>query len=934
MKKSYLNAGLRLATMVLLIVLSFCARAQDCTQWSSNMVGCFPTTINGITVSYSGKTVGPSGGTYCGFSAGPTPCGTVPWTGNVGPGKMTFTFSQPVNNITMALTAFGVISSSVADQVFITTNGGNPSIQNVGGCIGTISGNSITGRVGSAHMVVQFTAPAPFTSLVISEPVTSDPSDPSDAGNGGIDAYICSLSVQPICAAGTTAPSLITNSISNNCPTSTVNLNSLFTGTPPSGSSLVWFTDNAHTNAYSTPTTAAQGTYYAFFYDAANNCYSQGAGPVNATIGNCICTTTPQLSDYNPANICPATTVDLTKLVANNLPSGATLVWFTNSSHTLPAYATPAAATQGTYYANFYDAANNCYGPATVVVNASVNSCICTTQPQLSNYNPANICPANTVDLTKIVANNLPSGATLVWFTNSSHTLPAYATPAAATQGTYYANFYDAANNCYGPATVVVNASVNSCICTTQPQLSNYNPANICPANTVDLTKIVANNLPSGATLVWFTNSNHTLPAYATPAAATQGTYYANFYDAANNCYGPATVVVNATVNNTCICNTQPTLTTTTVNSICASNTVNLNSYVSSSLPSGATLVWFTNSNHALPAYATPTTAGQGSYWAYYYDAANNCYGPASAQLTVAATKPTLSNTNPTIICPATTIDLNSLVVNPVSGYLILWYTNPQGTGSSVFTSSGPGTYYAFYYDQTHNCFGPASDPVTVGYQNCTGPGTCNTNPTVSTTSLQNLCPATTANLTGIASAAPAGSVLEWYSDAKGNNIVTDITKVGAGTYYAVYHQLSPNCWGPNSQGVKVTITNPCPVSPLTVNCGKTQLSPAPVAGTASQGALTISVNVSTPGCYNIAVSGSGMSLANNVTQICVTTTGTQYVVVPVKYDGVTALGTMTFTLNNDNTLSCTADLTKMPKTGICNIWTLDCVPTVGPALK
>jgi hypothetical protein len=57
---------------------------------------------------------------------------------------------------------------------------------------------------------------------------------------------------------------LLSSSVSNVCPATTGNLSSAI-GSAPSGAVIQWFTNNAHTGtAYSTPSTAAAGTYYAF----------------------------------------------------------------------------------------------------------------------------------------------------------------------------------------------------------------------------------------------------------------------------------------------------------------------------------------------------------------------------------------------------------------------------------------------------------------------------------------------------------------------------------------------------------------------------------------------------------------------------------------------------------------------------------------------
>ncbi len=119
-----------------------------------------------------------------------------------------------------------------------------------------------------------------------------------------------------------------------------------------------------------------------------------------------------------------------------------------------------------------------------------------------------------------------------------------------------------------------------------------------------------------------------------------------------------------------------------------------------------------------------------------------------------------------------------------------------------------------------------------------------------------------------------------------------------------------------------------------TIDCAKTQISPAPVAGTASQGDLIVTINVTTAGTFTpITVSGSGMSLANGVNSITTTTTGIQQFHIPVKYDG-TALGTLNFQVGT--LTACTANLALTAKSVITTVWTLDNCSAVqeGPKLK
>ncbi len=119
------------------------------------------------------------------------------------------------------------------------------------------------------------------------------------------------------------------------------------------------------------------------------------------------------------------------------------------------------------------------------------------------------------------------------------------------------------------------------------------------------------------------------------------------------------------------------------------------------------------------------------------------------------------------------------------------------------------------------------------------------------------------------------------------------------------------------------------------INCAKTQLAPAPVVGVLGQTGLIVTIAVSATGTFSpLTVSGSGMSVANGIVALTAAATGTQQFYIPLQYDG-SALGTLNFTIGTaTNAGSCAANLSSPPKQAITNIWTLDCVPTVGPSLK
>ncbi|WP_298392700.1 DUF11 domain-containing protein, partial [Flavobacterium sp.] len=79
--------------------------------------------------------------------------------------------------------------------------------------------------------------------------------------------------------------------LTNTCPTFTVNLNTAITSSnSQSGTVLTWHTGTPATNAnqISNAATASAGTYYAAFYDSIGNCYGPVSGIVNVVTTNCI----------------------------------------------------------------------------------------------------------------------------------------------------------------------------------------------------------------------------------------------------------------------------------------------------------------------------------------------------------------------------------------------------------------------------------------------------------------------------------------------------------------------------------------------------------------------------------------------------------------------------------------------------------------------
>lgn len=155
-----------------------------------------------------------------------------------------------------------------------------------------------------------------------------------------------------------------------------------------------------------------------------------------------------------------AQTADLTSLNGSvtNLPVGTSISWHTATPATsaneitagnalTDATAVPPGAT---YYMAFKDTSANCYSPTYPV-------------PVLTNS-----CPTTTVDLTTLdttETNNPGNGVTVSFHTGpTASTANLVGTATAVTSGTYYAAFYDSANNCYSDNTSPILVVMNSCI--------------------------------------------------------------------------------------------------------------------------------------------------------------------------------------------------------------------------------------------------------------------------------------------------------------------------------------------------------------------------------------------------------------------------------------------------------------------------------------
>ncbi|MBK8722675.1 MAG: hypothetical protein IPL95_10525 [Saprospiraceae bacterium] len=152
----------------------------------------------------------------------------------------------------------------------------------------------------------------------------------------------------------------------------------------------------------------------------------------------------------------------------------------------------------------------------------------------------------------------------------------------------------------------------------------------------------------------------------------------------------------------------------------CPNTKVNLNSLVSSSTPSGASLVWFTNNSHTGTEYATPTMADAGTYYAFYYNSSTGCYSAVGATVNVTinncVTRDTVTTTPSCPTCPVTVC--KDTIQQPTTGT-----TTYSTCGTPVgYTITGPTTNGCFTYTPNGN----VSNPVTTCVIACNN-GVCDT---------------------------------------------------------------------------------------------------------------------------------------------------------------------------------------------------------------
>jgi hypothetical protein len=583
----------------------------------------------------------------------------------------------------------------------------------------------------------------------------------------------------------------------------------------PAGVTVEWFTESCGGTPVpggATPgvSPTATTTYYARANSTTGNCPSEQCASVTLTVN--ALPAAPNSPTATPSTLCEGQSATLSATTVE----GASIEWFTESCGGTPVpggalpVVSPAVTT--TYYARSRVAATGCESSSCATVTVTVNAAPAT--PVSPAATPSTICQGQSSTLTATTI----EGASVEWFTESCGGTPVPGGAAPVVSPTTTTAFFARAKNSTTGCTSLDCASVTVSVDTAPDTPVNpaATPSTICPGQNSTLTASV----PDGVTVEWFTErcGDTPVPGGASPTVSPTitTTYYAQARANANGCASIICASVTVSVDPAPDTPSDPAA---MPNPVCAGQ----NATLSSTVPTGVTVEWFTEScgGTPVPGGATPlvTPTATTTYYARARISESNCTSVNCASVTLIVEAAPAPPVNP-IATPPTLCEGQSatLSATTVEGASVEWFTEScggspvPGGALPVVSPSVTTTYYARSRISDTGCVSTTCAEVTVIVDPAPD------SPVDPTATPGSICEGQSSTLSAVV---PDGVIVEWFAESCGGAPVPGgaeptVTPLVTTTYYARAKNGTTGCTSINCATVTVQVdeTPDTPVNP------------------------------------------------------------------------------------------------------------------------
>ncbi|MCW5516205.1 gliding motility-associated C-terminal domain-containing protein [Muriicola sp. Z0-33] len=356
-------------------------------------------------------------------------------------------------------------------------------------------------------------------------------------------------------------------------------------------------------------------------------------------------------------------------------------------------------------------------------VTIADDDCNAGDQAPVLNNNPTAFCDAFSVALDTYYSGAVPAGAGLRWSINPDPSVTGdwlNINPTVSTTGTYYAFFSDIPFDCESPSTPLTLTQSFT------PSAGTPSNGNACIDKDFGETKVDLDDLLSGTVDDgdWTQTGG---PATENPNNGNEvnfdngveGVYEYTY--TTNTAIAPCinqsvAVLINVTECDPCIAGDNPPVINAGVpTTFCDLITVSLNDYTNSVPPPGTELKWSLNPDPVDQADALNhlnntqiNNPNAGSYYGFFYDAANSCVSPSLEVTITQNTTPVITATTDDTICGPGTATLTVSGNIPGSPELpsFRWFATQTGTvvlsGFAEFTPN-IATTTTFWVEATAN---------------------------------------------------------------------------------------------------------------------------------------------------------------------------------------------------------------------------------------